>query len=117
MLWTFGKPSERWTGRPFWTQGPNFRFRPGEVLYDTPQGYEDWSEALKRIKFCLQIKAARPNSSGGGGGVGTAGLVTFDVHKPTPDGKALAFEANHSLSPEAFVRFLISGTGLPESKR
>lgn len=97
-----------------WTQGSNFGFNPGDVLYDTPQAYQQWSEAVSQIGLCIQVTAATPRSSGENGGTRTSGTVTFEVLKPTVDRKALAIESSHSLSQEAFVRFLITGSGLPE---
>ena len=96
-----------------WTQGPNFGFSSGDVLYDRPEAYQQWSEALKHVTVCVQVRAASPKTLDGTGGASTPGIVTFDILKPTPDRKTLESEATHSLPQEAFVRFLITGTGLP----
>ena len=89
-------------GKPVlvWTQGANFAFGPSDVLYDTPHGYQQWSDAVQELSLCIQIKAA------------VARTVTFDVLRPTENRRSLAVASSHSLSQEAFVRFLITGEGL-----
>ena len=36
-----------------WTQGSSFFFKRGDTLYDTPEAYRIWSEALKSINYCF----------------------------------------------------------------
>jgi hypothetical protein len=43
-----------------WTQGSWFSFKPGQVLYDTFQGYEDWHRALRVLKVAVQVVEATP---------------------------------------------------------
>lgn len=44
------------------TQGKNYNFQQGSVFYDTKDAYElEWGEAIKKIKFLLQIKEAKEN--------------------------------------------------------
>ena len=98
-----------------WTQGANFDFNTGDVLYDTADAYKDWADTLRNVRVCVQVKAATPKSSGETGRISSSGNVTFDLMKPGEDRKALAFVSRHSLSQDEFVRFLVSGDGLAAS--
>jgi hypothetical protein len=100
-----------------WTQGQEFAFYAGDVLYDTAEAYRDWSGGLGQIRLCVQVKAAVPRSAGGDGGAKTSGMVTFDVLKPTGDRSGLALSSSKSLTQEAFVRLLITGEGLASREK
>jgi len=97
-----------------WTQGREFKFKAGDIIYDTPRGYEQWSEALRHIRFCIQVRSATDATSPPPPATRSAGTVTFDILVPTSDRKRLAHSATHALTQDAFIRFLISGEGLPE---
>jgi hypothetical protein len=44
-----------------WSQGLNYSFAEGHILYDTPLAYEGlWAEALKYINLGVQIRQAKP---------------------------------------------------------
>jgi len=43
-----------------WTQGGNFSFKRGDLIYDTPKAYFIWGEALKWINLAVQVN---PNVS------------------------------------------------------
>jgi len=46
-----------------YTQGRNFSFKSGDVIYDSKKAYlEKWGEALKYIKYFVQIVSARDAS-------------------------------------------------------
>jgi hypothetical protein len=47
-----------------YTQGNLFSFNKGDVFYDTPEAYADekWSEIIKTIRFCIQIKKTTPST-------------------------------------------------------
>ena len=42
------------------TQGSNYSFEQGECIYNTKKAYLIWSEALKYISFCIDVKFAKP---------------------------------------------------------
>ena len=41
-----------------WTQGSTFTFKVGDTLYDTPDAYQEWATALKKIRLCVAVKSA-----------------------------------------------------------
>jgi hypothetical protein len=44
-----------------WSQGLNYSFTEGHILYDTPLAYQgSWAEALKYINLGVQIREAKP---------------------------------------------------------
>jgi len=43
-----------------WTQGSAFCFDEGVTIYDTPNGYQPWGEALKSIRAVIQVKKGMP---------------------------------------------------------
>jgi hypothetical protein len=44
-----------------WTQGRQFNFTQGSILYDTPLAYElEWGQALEHIKLFVQVSEASP---------------------------------------------------------
>ncbi len=45
-----------------WTQGPIYNFHEGDTFYDTKLAYQEWGEALKHLKLCVQIQSV--SSSG-----------------------------------------------------
>lgn len=46
-----------------WTQGKYYNFKPGDVFYDVRDAYGlAWGEALKLIRFCVQVQSATPSS-------------------------------------------------------
>ncbi|NCC62220.1 MAG: hypothetical protein EOM12_15070 [Verrucomicrobiae bacterium] len=92
-----------------WTQGSSFHFNTGDTIYDTPDAYKVWSEALKTIGVCVQIKtgASAGNTEGGTGRFG--GSVTFAILTPNKDRTTIVERGEHSMSQDDFVRFLISG--------
>jgi hypothetical protein len=44
-----------------WTQGKEYCFAEGHVIYDTPKAYLQWSEALKHIACVCSVLWATPN--------------------------------------------------------
>ena len=105
-----------------WTQGVGFGFKSGDIIYDTARAYEQWSEALRHIKVAVQVRSATDATSwqfvaGESEAplppIRTAGIVSFDVLRPSADRTRLVQTSSHVLTQVAFVRFLISGDGLP----
>ena len=92
-----------------WTQGSSFNFDIGDTIYNTPDAYKVWSEALKTIGICVQIKAGSSAGPPEGGTGRFAGSVTFTILTPNKGRTTLVERAEHSMSQDDFVRFLISG--------
>lgn len=45
-----------------WTQGRQFNFSEGAIIYDTPLAYQkEWNEARKHIKLFIQVIEATPS--------------------------------------------------------
>jgi hypothetical protein len=92
-----------------WTQGSSFHFNTGDTIYDTPDAYKVWSEALKTIGVSVQVKtgaSAGPTE----GGIGRfAGSVTFAILTPNKDRSKVVERGEYSMSQDDFVRFLIAG--------
>lgn len=92
-----------------WTQGSSFNFNTGDTIYDTPDAYNVWSEALKTIGVCVQIKTGSSAGPTEGGASRFAGSVTFAILTPNKDRTRIVERAEHSMSQDDFVRFLIEG--------
>lgn len=99
-----------------WTQGREFRFKAGDVIYDTCSGYEQWSEALRHIRRCVQVSSSTDATSPPPPTARSAGTVAFSILVPSSDRTRLTRVASHVLSQDAFIRFLISGEGLTEQR-
>lgn len=106
-----------------WTQGANFSFAPGDVLYDTAHGYQEWGDALKHVRYCIQVvrgtAASTPlapskNSSPGTQPIPRAlrspGSVSLTISRPNEQKTGLSEICSASLTQDEFVRFLIGGT-------
>jgi len=92
-----------------WTQGSAFSFSEGDTLYDTPNAYEKWSQALKSSSLCVQVKQALAAGPASDGSVRSAGSVTLDIFRPDKRGSKLVSHGQYTMSQDAFVRFLIAG--------
>jgi hypothetical protein len=92
-----------------WTQGSSFHFNTGDTIYDTPDAYKVWSEALKTIGVCVQIKTGSSAGPTEGGSGRFAGSVTFAILTPNKNRTKIVERGEHSMSQDDFVRFLISG--------
>ena len=91
-----------------WTQGKLFCFVEGYVIYDTPNGYLQWSEALKRIKLrCLVLRAV-PNRLDSKGNL-INGAVVFKLSKPNRNKDSLETIGQYNLTQNDFVEFLKTG--------
>lgn len=93
-----------------WTQGSTFTFKVGDALYDTPDAYQEWATALKKIRLCVAVKSAndaRPISKDNP--KRHAGYVAFEILKPNRDRSAVEKVGEQSCSQDEFVRFLIAG--------
>ena len=92
-----------------WTQGSSFSFKIGDTLYDTPNAYRVWSEALKSINLCIQVKTTSSAGSTEGDSGRFPGSVTFTILTPNKDRSKIVERGEHIMTQDDFVRFLISG--------
>lgn len=101
-----------------WTQGPRIAFDKGQIFYDTPLGYGEWSKALKQIKLACAIIDAKPNeikkkkadNIKGQMNELIDGFVVFELLFPNHERTKLIAKDKYELSQNKFVDFLISGT-------
>jgi len=96
-----------------WTQGAGFAFKVGDTIYDSERGYDGWEQALRHMRLCVQVRSATDATSPQLSVARTSGSVAFDILIPSPDGTRLVPSASYSVTQDEFVRFLISGDGLP----
>ncbi|MHC5079699.1 MAG: hypothetical protein ACYTHN_11810 [Planctomycetota bacterium] len=94
---------------PVWTQGGNFSFKVGDVLYDCPAGYGAWENALQKIKGGVQVISARDVSPPTKEKERDPGQVTAVLLKPDKKRKSLVRDRQLILTQDEFVRFLILG--------
>jgi hypothetical protein len=98
-----------------WSQGPYFSFSEGQIIYDTPKGYERWDSALKYIKKACQVIEAKPNIPSrnelthGSKYFAANGFVKFLLLKPNEDRTHLEGFICYNLSQNDFVDFLRTG--------
>ncbi len=88
-----------------WTQGENFAFSPGDVIYDTIKGYLNWPEALREITTCITVLSASPGTAADD----FQAQLEFLVQHPTPEKTALTVGTKYSGSQLSFVRLLEFG--------
>lgn len=92
-----------------WTQGPFYCFAEGHVLYDTPKGYLQWSEALKHIGVVCSIIRSTPNSLNDQD-VFVNGQVFFKLSVPNQSRNGLDEVDSYHATQTEFVEFLKKGT-------
>lgn len=92
-----------------WTQGSFYCFAEGHVLYDTPKGYLQWSEALKHIEVVCSVVSATPNTLNEQGAF-VNGQVHFKLSKPNQSRTVLETVDNYHATQNEFVKFLKDGT-------
>lgn len=82
-----------------WTQGTQFNFSPGDIIYDTRLAYDlKWSDALKHIKLSIQITETTPSGS-----------VKFKLYRPQKDLRSIEQIDTIECSQTEFVSFLKTG--------
>lgn len=101
-----------------WTQGSNFSFGEGSIIYDRDvSGIETWGEKLKAIEFYVVLGPSRPASSktlvDPASGLKKVerdpGLVSVSVY--TPSTKSIAEQSKSLLlTQDEFVMFAITGS-------
>jgi hypothetical protein len=106
-----------------WTQGVEFSFKVGDIIYDCKQAYEQWSKALQHIQMAIQISNATDatvwqfhanESVKSSAPTRHSGIVMFEVLRPNDDKSKLTKSSSHVLTQDEFVRFLITGEELTD---
>ena len=96
-----------------WTQGSTFGFRAGDILYDTPEAYQDWAAARPRLRACIQVRDATPVTPAQPGAPRNPGRVEFDLLRPGPNDPQPVPPLSLILTQDEFVRGLITGEWNP----
>jgi len=102
-----------------WTQGANFSFNEGAVIYDRDVSHlETWGDKLDAIDFYVVVGQTRPVSSRPSSSLESytedglnrdPGSVSFRIYLPTSThGSAVAHE--HIVTQDQFVRYAICGS-------
>jgi hypothetical protein len=107
-----GTPKTSKKTRPVmkWTQGDDYCFTEGDILYDTPQAYLPlWKDALKHISLACQVVRAVPNTFDADTGKVKKGYVTFILLKPNEDRTKLETTGQYHLTQNEFVEYLRTG--------
>ena len=94
---------------PIWTQGANFSFSAGDIIYNIPAGYSVWTEALQKIDRCFKVTKAMPATPPMSNLPRHSGLVAYDVLTPNEDKTALSLVRSCAVTQDEFVRILIVG--------
>jgi hypothetical protein len=82
-----------------WTQGKQFNFKQGQVIYDTPLAYKlQWNEALKHINLYIQITESFES-----------GLLKFKLYRPIKDKSNVEIIDRFCCTQDEFVAFLKTG--------
>jgi hypothetical protein len=109
-----------------WTQGVEYHFAEGHLIYDTPKAYLQWSEALKHINCVCSVLSARPNKWVVLNKSKTetdsnkrkkqkkewkliSGHVHFKISKPDAERVSLQTVGSYDLTQNEFVEFLKNG--------
>lgn len=92
-----------------WTQGSAFFFEEGCTLYDTINGYLEWSEAIKKIKLCIQIIKSVEATPRIADLDRDPGSITFKILVPNQEKTKLTPLGDYIMTQDEFIRFLIAG--------
>jgi len=92
-----------------WTQGSAYNFKEGQVFYDTPRGYDTWSNALEKIVFSCRILEAESKIIAAKGAISNAGFVNFVLYKTNQEKTGLIEVAKLLITQDDFVEFLMTG--------
>lgn len=96
----------KWTRRQknkvvsyIWTQGNEFNFLPGYIIYDTRKAYElNWMDALKHIRVYVQIIDSIPGYT-----------VKFSIYRPNKLKTSVEEVDVIECLQESFVKMLRTG--------
>jgi len=101
-----------------WTQGPYYCFSEGQLIYDDPEAYTCWQDALNKVNTACQIVEAKPNTpikidyerDEKSEYRVLDGYVKFLLFKPDEGRTKLFPYVGYNLSQNDFVHFLKTGT-------
>ena len=96
-----------------WSQGTTFSFEPNDVFYDAKiDGVSLWSDCMKMINHCVQVKFASPVRIEGEGDDSRRhpGSVVFDLLVPDKGRSRMVVEREVTTSQDGLIRYLISGS-------
>lgn len=93
---------------PVWTQGDEYCFAEGHVIYDTRKAYCQWSKALKHIKKIITVLRATPNHRDEDNRL-IKGQVTFKISTPNKGKTNIEDIGQYTISQHEFVEFLKTG--------
>lgn len=93
--------------RETWTQGANYRFAAGDVLYDHPAPYQKelWIDALPYISIALSITTAQPALAS----AFAQGTVEFTVMRKREGSNGLHPTNKYQCTQAEFVDLLRTG--------
>lgn len=91
-----------------WTQGADFSFSTGDTIYDTMEAYQPWSEAIKKIKICIQVTNAVPARCSEAG-LRFPGRINADLYLPDSMKNKLIKFTELKMTQYEFVSLLIFG--------
>lgn len=102
-----------------YTQGGFYNFSEGFVAYDNKIAYETtWGEALKQLKFSIQIQEVTPTVNVAKITYDNAivrqmkisyGTVKFDIYVPNKEKFQEKYISTHTCTQDKFVEFLKTG--------
>jgi uncharacterized cupin superfamily protein len=92
-----------------WTQGSNFSFAAGDVIYNDLRAYNEWSEAMRHIRYCIRITTANPVTPGERLNKRNSGSVTFELLTPNNAATGIECQSRHTVTQDELVRLLITG--------
>ena len=97
-----------------WTQGLCYSFSEGHIIYDCPEGYLKWGEALKRITCACFVKFGAANSWSEPNPQTKKkklihGEVRFRLSKPNEECTSLETIGTYTVTQNEFVSFLKTG--------
>ena len=95
------------------TQGDNFSFSAGDVLYTTQTKPLAWSEFLKEDWIALQVSHATPAAPPTGALPRNPGSVTFQIMGRNESGTGLQKLGIRSVTQDEFIELLVSGEVMP----
>lgn len=91
-----------------WTQGNQYAFAEGDILYDNPAAYTDWDQAMKKINRVCQVIRATPCSLNNNREV-IHGAVFFQLFEPNINKTELLEGETHHCTQAEFVKYLKTG--------
>jgi hypothetical protein len=98
-----------------WTQGPNFAFANGQILYDRILSEHCWSQNLNEFSQMVVITSATPNIFSLPERINDPpprniqGYVQFQLFTPNSERNNVEFHSYYRITQDDFVLFLQTG--------